>query len=66
MNVFERNAMWQAWNELNAINARDGAPSGVAQEYFDQVIADLEKCLGEKYTKPWHPSFVDKAEAQQG
>ena len=50
--------IWQAWFELNAIHARDGAPSGVSEEYFEKVVDDCEAALESLGYKamPWPPS----------
>jgi len=60
-------ALWQAWNELNTIIARDGVPydyqgykSSVDEEYFrkvkDDCAAALEELHGESIN-PWPPRF---------
>lgn len=61
MTLQERVAMWQAWNELNIIRARDGVPrdynghkTSVCEKYFSQVVDDLKHCLG-KDANPWPP-----------
>ena len=77
----ERDALalpiWQAWNELNAIHARDGAPQhidwhqgrpiqtpGCAPEYFAKVLADCETALRRvtgDAPKPWPPKRIAAA-----
>ena len=48
-----RALLWACWFEMNAINARDGAPSGVSQQYWDNLI----NLAGEaSSTKPWPPN----------
>jgi hypothetical protein len=50
---------WAAWNELNAIRARDGVPythagwkSDVDEVYFSQIVDALSNALGED-AMPW-------------
>jgi hypothetical protein len=58
-------ALWQAWNELNAIRARDGVPythqgwkASVDESYFSKVVDDCEAAI-QKLTgeppMPWPP-----------
>ena len=58
----------QAWQEMNAIRARDGVPyksdgtqSDISQEYWDEIMAGLNKVLIEETGKgAWlHPSLYD-------
>lgn len=50
--------IWCAWSELNAIRARDGAPFGVCEKYFDGLVYDLKNMLPPQYRNPWHPKYV--------
>lgn len=48
--VRERDAgrewMRRAWHELNAIRARDGAPSGISEDYWSELVDALGDMLG--------------------
>jgi hypothetical protein len=50
--------VWCAWNEMNAIRARDGSPDGVCEEYWSELVENLKNMLPEKYQNPWHPRYV--------
>jgi len=54
--------LWCIWNELNAICARDGAPTGVCPDYFNNLKDTVGTLLPEKYRKPWHPKYVRRKE----
>lgn len=41
-----------AWQELNAIRARDGAPIGVSEQWWDTLTEALRELLGDD-AKPW-------------
>lgn len=49
-----RALLWAAGRELNSINARDGAPEGVHQEWFDDLIDAIRHALGGDIA-PWPP-----------
>ena len=46
--------LWQCRFEINAINARDGAPIGVSQEYWDSLLELTAETFGGD-PKPWPP-----------
>jgi hypothetical protein len=50
--------IWCAWHEMNAIRAKDGAPDGICENYWSQVVENLKNMLPEKYQNPWHPKYV--------
>lgn len=74
MTNHERLIFWRAWNEMNAIRARDGAPQviqwgpngqawahdQVDKEYFSQIVDDMAEILG-KDAAPWPPKPKDEA-----
>lgn len=43
-NIF---ALVNVYNELNTIRARDGAPKGVDQKYFNELVYELDRFLKE-------------------
>lgn len=47
-----REWMRRAWYELNTIRARDGAPEGVAHEWWSELTDALAEMLGDD-TVPW-------------
>ena len=47
---------WELANEVKNINAQYGAPSGVAQEWWDEVLEKARVALGGDI-KPWHPKY---------
>ena len=47
-----REWMRRAWQELNAIRARDGAPDGVSHEWWNELTDALGEMLGDD-TVPW-------------
>ena len=63
----ERKIFWEAWDILNSIRARDGAPIGIQwgpngpiqtkmvdEDYFHNLVIRMEQTLGE-FAKPWPP-----------
>lgn len=60
-------AVWKAWQELNAIRARDGVPytfqgwkSGVDERYFSSVVDECATAIQAATGKPpmpWPPNF---------
>ncbi len=51
--------LWYAWHEFNAIRARDGAPTGISEEFWNEITEKMSKFLGDDNTKPW-PSVAAK------
>jgi hypothetical protein len=64
MSLTEHNIdiIWCAWYEMNAIQAREGAPEGICHAYWNDVVNELEYMLPKKYQNPWHPKYVRKKE----
>lgn len=52
----------RAFQELNAIRARDGAPQGVCEAYFSQVVDEINDVVVELTGKSahCHPSLYEK------
>lgn len=44
--------MRQAWHEMNAIRARDGAPAGISEKYWAELTDALSHLLGDDNV-PW-------------
>lgn len=53
----EQALLWAAGYELNAIHARDGAPSGVSEEYFGDLVDAIRGALGGDI-KPWPEQWM--------
>ena len=64
-----RGLLWFAWNEMNAIRARSGAPlahdgmTTCAEEYWSDLVNAMAAELGEDDLKPW-PSSAATAISQ--
>lgn len=74
--------LWQAWMELNAIAARDGAPqhidwhagrpiqtAGCDPDYFRKVVDDCADALRHvtgDEPKPWPPAIREAPPPQEG
>lgn len=54
-----RGLLWHAWYEFNAIRAKDGAPEGVSEDYWDKLTNALNETLGED-AKPWASASAKK------
>ena len=47
-----RGLLWYGWREMNAIRAARGAPDGVCEEYWRDVVEAMQQALGDD-AKPW-------------